>query len=132
MIDYTAVRREIEVYLNSEFETVPIVFENTDLSSRSIPHVSLVDTDISSNRTGFNEDSYIVTGRLTFNIFSQKGVGTEGARDIASEIITLLEDFNGNIVFQEFIFQSVGLVDEGHLYRHILSVPYSYVYGQND
>ncbi len=134
MIDYTTVRETVEVYLNANFSTLPIRFENTLLEANNSGYVDIIDTDITSSTMDMSVgETKLVEGLLSINIFTQAGSGTELAREAASSLVGLLDDMNVSIEFKSATFMSIGLVEpEKHLYQHNLSVPYSYIYGQDD
>lgn len=132
MIDYTYVRRTIENYLGDNFTTLPIVFENTTLEEEDAEHITLIDTDVASESMGMGDPAKLINGLVTIMIYTQIGSGTDTARAVASEILEMLNDIGEPIAFTESLFNSIGLVEDQSLYQHNLSIPYSYIYGQDD
>lgn len=132
MIDYTTVRATIEQYLGDNFSTVAVVFENTSLENKDEEHISISEDDVETALLGMTDDQRLVNAVISIEIFTKRGIGTEKAREIASELITLIEANDSGIAFGVPIFSSVGAVDGAELYQHVLSYPYSYVYGQAD
>lgn len=133
MIDYTVVRREIESYIDANFNTVPMKFENTLLASIDTEHITVEDGDLSRNRLDVSDPIVSqVEGTLIIGIFTQVGIGTERGREIASELDSLLVNYNSDIALSGSLLVSAGNVAESNLFRHNLSVPYTYVYGQTE
>jgi len=130
MIDYTAVREEIESYIQDNFTTVPVVFENTDLKSKDTTHITVYDEDVTSDNLGMGEPGSLITGLIVISVFTKMGIGTELGRTIASELATLIEAYTGSIDFQSIILTSPGVGEGSYFYRHNLNIPYQYIYGQ--
>lgn len=132
MIDFTTVRATIETYLDAEVTTVKVVFENTELENVDEEHITIEDNDFKSEWLEFGSDIRKVTSNLMISIFTKRGIGTQKARTIASEIVTLINALDSSIAFAEPVFNSDGAVEGAKLYKHVLVYPYSYVYGQTD
>lgn len=132
MIDLTQQRQVFETYIDANFSLVPTVFENTKHQAEDGPHIAIEDSMISSTRLEMQSSKSLVVGEFTIEIYTNTGEGTKLAREIASELIQLVEDYSGSLMFSEPVFLSVGKVEGAKLYQHSLNVPYQYVYGQDD
>jgi hypothetical protein len=134
MIDYTELRRTIEVFISSNFSDVPVRFENTFLTKEDEEHISILDSgDLTSEplEMGMGAPS-LMSGLLTIEIFTYVGKGTQKARQIASSLDTIFNDSIDGITFDERELRSVGVENDAPFYKHVLNVPYKYFYGQND
>jgi hypothetical protein len=132
MLDYTTVRATVEKYIGDNFTTVKVLFENTYLESVDEEHIAINEDDTESTSLEMNSSVRQVDSSLFIDIYTKRGIGTEKAREIASELVTLLEAMDSGINFREPIFSSDGAVDGAKLYKHVLIYPYTYIYGQAD
>jgi len=136
MIDYTAPRRAIEVYLNTNFTTVPIHFENVavdDSVDLTSGYIAITDTGTESISMGMQEEVTHVNGMVVIQIYTVLGSGTQTSRSIASELETLLagEDLSG-LQLGEPVLESFGQVDGADFYQQNLTFPYQFFYGQSE
>ena len=133
MIDYTHIRREIEVLINNTVTTVPVVFENTKSAPVNTEHLEVFDDTSLTTPMDMSGSVSRVHGLITVAIFTKSGIGTERAREIASALDVV---FSPNaVVGMEFgtsELYSVGRTEGGYLYQHNLVISYSYFYGQDD
>lgn len=129
MIDYTELRGLVEGYIGKEFRTLPVIYENT-FTGPEEEHVEISLDDVSGSTEAIGSSKYFVTGLLIVEIYTKKGNGTQKAREVASELSALIyPDCIPGVYFEEKIFNSVGPIAETNLYKHILTVSYSYLYG---
>ena len=127
MIDYTVIRQEIEVFIDSVI-SVPIQFENTRIPE-SPAFVAVTTQEATSALTGMNESSFQVAGDVIFQIYTPLFSGTDQSKQIASEIANALATSRIDAVtFQVPVLQSVGQVPETDLFQQNLIVPFNYFY----
>lgn len=134
MIDFTAPRRALEVYLNTNFTTVPVKFENVNIDNSvdlTGGFIAMHDTGTDSLGTGLQETVALVKGMIVIQIFTALGSGTQTSRSIASELETLLagEDLSG-LQLGEPVLESFGQVDGADFFQQNLTFPYQFFYGQ--
>ncbi len=133
MIDFSAFRSAIETFISQNFDTVPIVFENTAVETVNTEHIEVYDQQTESSLVEMGITDTFVEGILTIRIFTAIGEGTEKAGRIASELVALFNVTTiAGVSFSEPVFKSIGEEKKRPLYQHALLFPYSYVYGQNN
>ena len=131
MIDYTGVRKSIETLIDTNLSEVLVVFENTAVGPVNVEHIEVYDETNSAATMEIGGGVRRVHGLLTVAIFTEAGIGTDRAREIASSIDLILRTPDvDDLDFQGSELYSVGYTKSGHLYQHNLITPYSYFYGQ--
>ena len=129
MIDYTTIRSVTEKYIDDNFSTVPVVFENVKTDNSDVEHIETVDHQTDSQPLEIGSTTLLITGILVIQIFTDVGIGTNRAKVIATELEDLLVGSTSGITFMEPELVSVGEVKGKHLYQHNLSISYTCVYG---
>jgi len=130
-MDYVDVRKEIEMYLDTNFTSTPIQFENTIIaaSSDSIEEfIALTISDASTETPAMGSTSSMVTGLLTVQVFTKLGTGTQRARTLYDELKTLLLGVTINgLSFKAPIHTSVGQVEESQHYQTNLDCTFEFI-----
>ncbi len=133
MIDFSAFRSSIETFISQNFDTVPVVFENTAVEPVNTEHIEVYDQQTESSLVEMGVTDTFIEGVLTIRIFTAIGEGTDKAGTIASELVALFSVTTiTGVDFSEPIFKAIGEEKKRPLYQHALLFPYSYVYGQNN
>lgn len=131
-IDFTTFRESVESYLDENFTSMKIQFENTYRKDKK-PFIYVVDQNYTSESMGCGEDISNVKGALIIQIYSVKGTGTVLAKKAATELTSLMSDYqdeSDNLNFSNPVLASFGPVDGAEYYQHNLTIPYQYFYGQ--
>ncbi len=133
IIDYTTVRRYVENYINDNYTTTPVQFENTSIDVDVVKEFISI-TDVTGETESMIGSLAILThGGIIIQIFTELGAGTNRGREIASELANLLnsESFS-NFNFTTPQFESFGQVEDADFYQCNLTVPYVYAYGAEE
>ncbi len=135
MIDYTAPRRALEMYLDTNYTLTPIKFENVELSediTGGFVAVNDIGTESNTLEMG-GGNTFLAKGILVIQIYTVLGSGTQQGRLIATNLSTLLagQDLSG-LLLEEPVFESFGQVDGADFFQQNLTIPYQFVYGQAD
>lgn len=123
---YQDERKDIESYLNTNFTTTAIKFDNVNFDQRS--KTEFVDVFIRPGRkiattVGGDQITYESRGQLVLSIFVKKGIGTDRARKIADDLQTLfLKKQVGSCTFESSELINVGEQEEW--YRNNLYLYY--------
>ena len=132
MIDFVFTRDLIETYLETNFNTVPIQFENKRIED-AIEYIAVEDSNNDTESLGSGINAYRIDGFLTIKIYTELGIGTNRSKTIASELVTLLNQKElETFMFQVPILNSFGQVKNADHYQQNLTIPYTYVYGQSE
>ena len=134
MIDYTTTRVVMEKYIDDNFNTCPIKFENVPLKTEGLPSwAALFDRPSVSEPVEFGEDvPYMSGGVLIIQIFTPLDSGTAVSRALAQELADLMgqKEIEG-LVFQEPELHPVAPPKDATWYQCNLVIPYQTVMGQN-
>lgn len=132
MIDYVFIRELIETFLEENFTTVPIQFENLTIDDVE-EYISVEDTNDDSEQLGSGIEAYRVYGAITIKIYTPLNTGTERSKQLATELTTLLTKKEvSTFTFSVPILSSFGQVKDSSHYQQNLTIPYTYIYGQNE
>lgn len=148
MIDYTVFRQLIESFLVTNYNTTALMLENTGLMLNRpvgeedndwIEHVQVFDQNNGrGDFLGLGDAMHQTHGLMIFKILTKEGIGTERARVIADDLVTVMDNFPTSVgvgcVVQQISFSppelhSVGPVEGESAYQHNLVIPYTYIYG---
>ncbi len=136
MIDYTEPRRALEMYVNTNFSAVPVIFENVavdesvDLSGGFIDFTDLGGSNVKMDISG---DESQVKGNIVIRIYTPLGSGTQQGRQIASTLDTLLKGQTlSGLHLMEPVFESFGQVEGADFFQQNLTFPYQFFYGQTE
>jgi len=108
-------RADLATYLNSNFTTVPIRWENKKFNQNIEEFVDFFirPGKASPISLGNTLISYEKIGLLVLSIFTPKDSGTDRNKKIADELITLfLKQQVGDSTFNEFDYVPVGEMEE--------------------
>ena len=132
MIDYTAPRRALEMYVDANFNMVPVLFENIK-PNRDLDggYIDFTDIGTTTENLGMGEDVYSVRGQIIIRIFTPLGSGTQKGRQIATALDTLLtgQDLSG-LKLEVPLFESFGEQPGVDWFQQNLTFNYQYFYGQ--
>lgn len=134
MIDYTAPRRALEMYVDTYFSLVPVAFENLSLDESvdiSDGYIDFTDLGGSNVKMDISGDESQVKGLIVIRIYTPLGVGTQAGRQIASALDALLKgkELSG-LHLGEPVFESFGQVEGADFHQQNLTFPYQFFYGQ--
>ncbi len=131
LIDFTTLRQVTESYIDANFSTVPVRFENVGTLETVKEFISLRDQTSQSEVGALGETASIVSGLLIIDIFTERTIGTQRSRLIASELATLLS--NQTISFINYEVAELRTVGEIERYfQQVLQIPYKYIYGAEE
>lgn len=134
VIDYTSVRRLIETFLNDNYSSTVIQYENTYVDVVNVSeYISINDVTSDTYPTDMGGGTITVHGAIVIQIYTELGSGTQRGREIASELTDLFksESLSGlNLTVPEF--NSFGQVEGADYYQHNLTIPYVYAYGATE
>ena len=86
MIDYTEPRRALEMYVDTNFTTVPVAFENLaidpSLTDITGGYIDIVDIGSSNQKMDLVGDESQVIGFIAIRIYTPLGGGTQKGRQI--------------------------------------------------
>jgi len=133
MIDFTSTRRTIEMYLDSNFTTVPIVFENVGVPEDADEFIAVRDAATDSQQMELGGDVVRKDGVLLIDIYTPLDNGTNRSRVLADELAALIElQQISDVAFRESELHTVGPVGDAEYFHQVLQTPYSVFYGQNE
>lgn len=132
MIDYTEVRRAVETLIKDNFVLLPLILENTTKRFENKPHVEVTDQPGSQHSMEMGSGVALNDGTISIHIYTEAGSGTNLARASASFLIDLFQTSDLQLQTESAEFISGGYVKDTNLYVHVLKLPYSYFYGQDD
>jgi len=128
MIDYSEVRRIIEVYIDENFDTVPVQFENIIIDVDGA-YISLTDIQANAQPPAMGSKTSLITGIIVIQIYTVYGTGTVYSRNIASELANLLLGNNvEGVKFKAPTLTSIGKVDQADYYQQNFSIEYEFIY----
>lgn len=109
-------RAAIEAFLNTNYSSTAIHWDNVDFDQSSVSEY--IAPFIRNGKTfptslGGNQISYESTNSLVISIFTKKGIGSDKNREIADTLISLfLKQQIGYATFYDFHYVNVGDVEE--------------------
>ena len=126
-MDYVDVRREIEVYLNTNFTLAPIQFENTTIDATT-EFIALTISDATAEPPAMGSSSTLISGLLTIQIYTELGVGTQRARELYDKLKLMLLGVNvDGLSFQAPVHSSFGQVEGANYYQTNLDCQFEFI-----
>ncbi len=132
MIDFTFVRRTIEMYLGANYSETTMVRENVETETGD-EYIALRDQATSSQSLDMEGSVVRKDGLLLIDIMTPLHDGTQRSREIADILAGLIEDTTiEGIIFTESELHTVGAVEGSQYFHQVLQTQYTFLYGAED
>jgi|LGVD01.1.fsa_nt_gb hypothetical protein len=130
ILDFTVLREIVESYLHDNFTLCQVKYENVPLDTSKLDEwIAVFDKPTFSESTGLGMQSALTGGVLVFQIFTPRGTGTQRAREIANELVSLFgEESISGVALLTPELHSVPNNESWH--QKNLQVPYLAIMGQ--